>query len=241
MPQPLNKVRPNCKAYELNADVLYEHRPHLAALVASAVARWAFVEQRMGWLLMRILGSDAKPSLEMFLAITSAAQMDALKAAARSVLQDDALEHFEAVMKVVSSQARKRNKLVHWLWGYTPELEDALLLADPVEVLRAQTEKERYNKNPHKWFAETGYNEQQLEQALGFDDAVLVYRKADLKRLMRDFNEASDIVFVFGRMLTATDQQACDALRQKLSKQRLFDEALRQLRAHRKNSPKAPQ
>lgn len=239
MPQPLLKVLPGCKTYELDSESVYKHRPDLAVLVSGAIGRWALVEQRIGWLLVRILGADAKPALEMFLAITQVAQIDALKAAARSVLQGETLEFFEAVMKVISSQAKNRNKLVHWLWGYTPELEDALLIANPVEVLRNTIEQERYNSDPHKWFAETGHSEQQLEQILGFDNAIYVYRKTDLDHLIRDFDEVSEIAFLFGRMIAATDNQVRDVLHQQLSKKRLFGEALSRLRADQKNNPKS--
>lgn len=243
MPQPLRKVLPNCKTYWLDADCLHESRPALAALVASAIGRWALVEQRMAWLLARILGSDAKPALEMFLAIANTvAQADAIKAAARSVLQGDDLLAFEAVMSTLSSQAKNRHRLVHWLWGYTSELEDALILADPVGVIRTVTEQERYDKDPHKWFAETGHDEQALEQMLsGADNTVFVYRRDDLTNTVRDFNEVSDIIFLFGQMISATDQQTRAVLHQQLFKKRLFCEAECRLHAAQKSGSEGPE
>jgi hypothetical protein len=100
MPQPFSQFhRGEFPKYKLGPIAIAE-RPVLAVAVAQAIAIWAYVEQELGSLLVKILGGDAGPSLAMYGALVStAAQNAALNAAAEAVLSPAVHKRFLAVKR----------------------------------------------------------------------------------------------------------------------------------------------
>jgi hypothetical protein len=65
MPQPINRIVPNPHCY-LDNNILAD-KPDLAILVTRIFATWAGIEQRLNFILVRVLGADAAPALRWFL------------------------------------------------------------------------------------------------------------------------------------------------------------------------------
>lgn len=60
--------------------------------------------------------------------------MKLLKAATESELEKPHCDIFDAIITLfVKPAIRDRDKFAHWVWGYAPELPDALLLMEPRE------------------------------------------------------------------------------------------------------------
>lgn len=110
-----------------------QQRPKLAVLVAEYITQWANLESMMAMSLAFILDSDKKAALAMYGTFDSrASQIRLLLAAAESKLE---LLHFrvlEAIHSVyIKPVMKERDRFAHWIWGYSPELTDALLLMEP--------------------------------------------------------------------------------------------------------------
>jgi hypothetical protein len=123
-PQPLLS---KCRDAKVSVDplVLRQH-PTLAASIADITATWAHIECNLGVILARMLGAAARTSMAMYAALKSTtAQMDALQAAAAATLTPERLELFGVMIAVVKRAALKRNRVVHWLWGESPQVPNA--------------------------------------------------------------------------------------------------------------------
>lgn len=137
MPQPYSKVRTRGKVHLGKSDQHpFDRHPILAVKAMRVIADWAKLENRVGYVLVTMLGTNPAPAAAMFGALTSnAAQTAAMRAVADLVLGEAEKELFEALMSLFSSAAKERNKIAHWIWGHADNLENELLLFDPVVLL----------------------------------------------------------------------------------------------------------
>lgn len=103
--------------------------------IATCVALWAHVESLYGQILALAMHGDPRLAMDMYLAIGSAAQDAALKAATRS-LPPKHREVFDAILILARPLATRRHELAHWLLGYSKAVPNALLLLDPKDGLR---------------------------------------------------------------------------------------------------------
>jgi hypothetical protein len=64
---------------------------------------------------------------------TQSAKTNAITVAADSLLieRPDELRALKALIKIAKTHQKSRNKLAHWVWGYSVQLPTALLLMDP--------------------------------------------------------------------------------------------------------------
>jgi hypothetical protein len=194
MPQLLSSILHSDRwRIEFDAGVLHRE-PELAALVGESVAKWAAIEHSLGNILVEILGSHITPGLAMFSVLTSAsAQLDTIKAAANVTLQGEALDAFHATINVVQSAQKQRNRLVHWLWGQSPQVPNALLLTDPTYIRNKRVEVDQFHReDARQRVAEMSREE--MRELHAFDHTkIYVYRKGDLERINRDLDEARAI------------------------------------------------
>jgi hypothetical protein len=243
MPQPLNRVARNA-TFRHNPSALND-KPELARLVSCIFANWALIEHRLSLLLIRILGADAAPAIAMFSVLqTQHLQLAALEAAAESELSEIELEVFQAGLAVANRVQTPRHHLAHWIWGLSPEVPDALCLAEPKSAKERDHELalalERADKEGRVDTAE-------MARLNTYDTAnVQVYRKGDLERANRDLAEAVDITFlvvvyldgIFRGRRKPVDRASAALTRGSLSLQlferRLFCDALDQIRKGRK-------
>jgi hypothetical protein len=247
MPNPLSTVKPGATV-ELNTNALKE-RPELSQLIAVAVGKWAHVEHLLALLMIRILGANHRPSIAMFTTLTSSnLQMVALKAAGQAGLRDDDLDHFSASVRVAESAGKQRHKLAHWIWGQSPDLPNALLLADPAHLFENELTMERIN-SLGGFFAmaklipfpreETSLAE--IYRSYAYDEtAIFVYRKSDLERIVRDLEEAIFCLFNVNLYLDPYWSERRDELSRQLSSKRLFREALFRIREDRQKNQTTP-
>ena len=112
--------------------------PSLAAHIAVIAAMWSHVELGLGHLFSRMLSVDANIGVAMYQALISEAARDAaLLAGAKEKLSEELFKDFETLLRQLKSPRRKRNEVVHGLWGTTPTDDpDVLVLIDNKSLVR---------------------------------------------------------------------------------------------------------
>ncbi|MDZ7725711.1 MAG: hypothetical protein U5R06_23515 [candidate division KSB1 bacterium] len=135
MPNPISKVMPSASIVMGNVgNSPFSRHPDLALLVAESISSWSNVENFLLKLFVQILGGNKSLATDIYISLESqAAKTSAINAAARSILkmESDELKIFKAIMAISKANVKNRNKLAHWTWGYSPDLNEALLLVDP--------------------------------------------------------------------------------------------------------------
>src|SRR5262249_30638566 len=130
--QPLSRVRPSASTFWGQQDTM-ARRPSLALKIAECIAEWAEIETTLGMFLGLLLHANPQSALAMWSSVENrTSQMRMLDAAAESQLPAD---HYDIIAVLQTAYIRpamkERDKLAHWCWGYSEDLPDALILAEP--------------------------------------------------------------------------------------------------------------
>jgi hypothetical protein len=174
MPQPLSRVIPTDKPLHMFIDntpnVSMKARPNLALLVADVVASWTSVESFMLRVFIELMGGHAETAATVFLALEAqTAKAAAINAVAEEQLSDDHRKLLRAILAVMRTHQKTRDKIVHWTWGYAEQLPDALLLVNPKDLLiDVKTLAERDPRN----FRFPDYNKVYVYTSKDFNDAI---------------------------------------------------------------------
>lgn len=243
MPQPVSRLMHGKQLdFTFGPDAI-DREPELAALFARAIIQHSIIENAMGTLLIKILHAHAKPGYAMFSALTSVpAKLDVLTAAAEEMLVGAELSVFRIARTLASRVSRERNKLAHNLWGFSPQVPNALLMANPSV----------FHKNTIAWdehwrgvigVADTIYKGNPADLIRPNPDLIFAYRKPDFEKLLSDFRETTNILLCLTFMIERPEEQPglarfvrpsrAISLRQ-LCGLRLFREERARLRAKRR-------
>lgn len=133
MPQPLSTFSGNHSIMINNAgDMVVNHNPGLAVLSMEALISWTRVERFLLSTYLELLGSPSDNAVTAYLAVDNRGTKTAMiNAVGKKVLSAENFELLQAIMKHLKSCQKKRDRLAHWSWGYSPQLENAFLLIDP--------------------------------------------------------------------------------------------------------------
>lgn len=133
MPQPLSRVAPDAHFEIGNVGTRsLAQRPALAVMAMEAIAAWSHVDSFMLKLYVELAGGEEADAAAVYLAMESSrAKATLVTVLAERKLSPDNLKLLRAIIKVSESAQKDRDKLAHWVWGTSPQLPDALLLADP--------------------------------------------------------------------------------------------------------------
>jgi hypothetical protein len=139
--QPLSRVNPNC-ATEWGSNSVMLKRPKVGARIAQYIAEWSEIESLLGLFLAMLLHANQKAVLAIYSGLENrAAQLRMITSAAQAVLPQDHFDVVEVLMKIdIRPSMRYRDKLAHWCWGYSDQLQDALLLREPADKLANMTD-----------------------------------------------------------------------------------------------------
>lgn len=133
-PQPLLTVCSNATV-ELSPQRIIE-RPQVAAWVGECIACWSIVEHETSRLFTLLLDVNVEAGMELYNQFGGASlKENGIKALARSKLQRPDYEIIDALLKMIKSQEKTRNKIAHWYWGVSDQVPDGLVLVDPRELL----------------------------------------------------------------------------------------------------------
>lgn len=185
-PQPLSKVRRDAK-FHFERDTL-EKYPELAAIILRVINIGSLTDAHWSSILVSLLKADPKPGMAMYEALTSnEAKRAALLAAARARMNEDDYALFGAVLDSTAPTRRIRNRFAHYLWGYSPQISNALLLADPANFTRFETELAEVNREMNRT--------RSLLPPPKFDTSQIeVWRKRSLEEAARDASACLDAV-----------------------------------------------
>lgn len=194
MPQPLSKVKQNAKSLTWGSGA-FNNRPDFAILAANIIVASSLIDHELGMALGRILKTDAHAALAIYATLQSAnIQKGALNAAAKTELNSEQYEVFQAMLAATETAQAERHRIAHWLWGTCEELPDAMIAIDPKYLNEKSMEMEQFQRNP---FAKK-LDEEDLMKIYKLDySKILVYNLSDMQRAQRDMNEASMIMFHF--------------------------------------------
>jgi hypothetical protein len=133
MPQPLSRVMPGASVIMCNAgDRPLKHNPELGLLAMEAIISWSNVERFMLNMYLELMGGSQDLAAVSFLAQeTQSAKKAAINAVAKHVLDEKCFELLQAILEASKPGKSGRDKLAHWTWGYSPNIPDGFLLADP--------------------------------------------------------------------------------------------------------------
>jgi len=137
MPRPMPK-----KSTVAHSDLVpMRARPELAVFVARVAIGWSDVERRLGSLLVKLLGADARTGMKMYRALSGAASQKAvLRAVARDRLNSEALQRLEVILSEFKKVAGLRNNVIHGAWEISDDHPDALVWQDSAEYLDSHGE-----------------------------------------------------------------------------------------------------
>ncbi|MGH9436691.1 MAG: hypothetical protein ACRD22_02045 [Terriglobia bacterium] len=117
-------------------------RPKLALAAMNIIAKWSVLEGFLSQLFVNMLGSNPYPGAAIYQALTSAAAQDAAFRAIAAIATKDSSQDekdiFEAILKLVKNTRQRRNKIAHWVWGYSEDIPDGVLLCDPSKIMQFQ-------------------------------------------------------------------------------------------------------
>lgn len=197
MPQPLSNISPSAE-FKLATNVLVD-RPDLANPVTEIFALWAVVEQEFQILFSRIVGPDETAADAVYSILTSEGlQRTALNAVAKAKFGADSekFEVFSAVLAVCKRAGKIRHKLAHWRWGISPDLPDALLLADPSDVkLVSLTHTYIRTLEPLDGERRPERTARILEHITFDTSKILVYSQKDLQEGLEGIGQAARALF----------------------------------------------
>ncbi len=135
MPARLFDIAPDAGVILNNVGVYpMRERPQLAAAAMEVIASWATVESFMLEVYLHFAGGSRSVGADIFLALRSVAAQRAVLARITGGLSDENRQLFRAISKLVEKRAEPRNLLAHGVWGFSPALPDALLVADPRDL-----------------------------------------------------------------------------------------------------------
>jgi hypothetical protein len=228
---PLSRLKPTATTNwgEPNAMAL---RPTLAAKVAHCIAHWSEIEIQLGTFLALLLHANEKAALAMYSALENrSAQLLLIEAAAEASLDAAHFNVIATILRVIIRPAmRERDKLAHWTWGYSIDLPDTLLIAEPASTLQSFMAALKLQRTGNVLDVPTDFNR------------VYVVRPHDLDEILkRSHNAKNHLRVAMGTVWDWNPPELRASYLQELSNVPQIQEALKRQSEPHKNNPEAQQ
>ncbi len=118
-----------------------ERRPELSAYIARIVSLWSRIEERLGSMIVRLLGAEMQIGMTMLQAQPSTAdRMAMLRTLARERLNKDMQKRLDELLIRYSDAEWKREKVIRGHWYLSDDHPDALVWADPADKYLSEGE-----------------------------------------------------------------------------------------------------
>lgn len=188
MPEPLSKVaHTNRVDFKLGKVGKYpfDKHPELTQRCMEAIASWSQVEACALQLFVTLLGQPSATAAMIYLELDGKGPKSvALNVVADRTLPSDFQEVFKVIRKLIASQQKRRDKLAHGVWGYSPDVSDGLLLINPKELPLQYHPREMGD-----FFNNIRFHA----------DRIFVYREQDFLGFVRDNEDLADTMLAFRR------------------------------------------
>jgi hypothetical protein len=133
-PQPIKFIKPEA-GISFTPESTIE-RPEVGAWIAQCIACYSWVETQTSRLFAALLKLNVEAGIELYNELGGASlKENGLKILARSRLSPPDYAIIEALLKVIQSHQKIRDKIAHWYWGKSDQIEDGLILIDPKYIL----------------------------------------------------------------------------------------------------------
>jgi hypothetical protein len=207
-PQPISKIAPKARI-SFNPYWFLE-RPEVAAGIGQCIMRWATVETQVSHIFTVLAGLNSEAGVELYNAFGGASLKDnSIKVLARSRLEPSDCKIIEALLKVVQSHQKIRDKIAHWYWGMSDDIPDGLILIDPKYLLAR-----------HARFLD--FRKKGQVPLFSIDlEKIYVYRVSDLEVDANAFMQVAELVRRCYLLCSRTGEKLV-ALRDELSKHDLL-------------------
>jgi len=233
MPNPLSRVCSHAniifEAYPL------ERNPELLTLAMRIISTWSTLESTVDGCFGAIIGGNAKAAAAIWKTLRSRpAEQTAFRAAAGATQNERYKELTEVLLELLKKAAKTRDIVAHWVWAYTPEVPDAILLMSPEDYFEYNIQ---FQSNIEQLV--TGERNAPIKNPALPKDQIFVYRA-------RDFNEAIERIqrlnyfFHLYRVSLSAPAYAIDGLYNRLCNEPEIATALIRHRKAR-NAKEAPQ
>lgn len=226
MPQPLSRVRSDANVVLCNVGQYpLEDRPELLPLAMRVVSSWATLEHIVAGAFVSMLGSKAEPAVAIYLSLTSTNQQrTSIRAAAKSTLSDDYADLLEVLLGLFHTAGKNRNKIAHYGWGTSPEIEDAVLLAEPKALVEYNLQVKQVIDDSRRG------GDRELPEIP--TDKIYVYRSGDFEEAITQIENLSRYFVQFSQMLSIQRHRA-DEIYDQLSREPEIQAGLDRLRRRR--------
>jgi hypothetical protein len=163
---------------------LTNHNPKACLLALEVITTWSHFESFMLGTYVKIMGGKHEDAAHAYLAVEiQSAKIAMINAVARRKLDPRYCELLSDIISVAKSSQKTRDKLAHWIWGFSPELPNAFLLV-----------------NPKDWETRKGIR---LEngRVVGRHDGIYVFTEDDFLKALAVNNRLCDFGIRFHMML----------------------------------------
>lgn len=185
MPQPLKQT----PLLIVGPEAISE-RQELAILIGRISTGWAMVEAALGDLLAEFSHADPPTAIAIYLGLTGQTSKNAaLEAAANHILSEEDAKTFKDLATEVSRTGRQRNKVVHAIWAYSPDLPDTLIHIDPADWIREHSYGVSH-PGPHEQSAVVVFG-------AGFEAPRMAWRRSDFEQIERRIAILTKSIFDF--------------------------------------------
>jgi hypothetical protein len=115
-------------------------QPAITIRIADCISKWSDLEAAQTMLLSFLLQIEPSAAIAMYAALESyQARERTLVAIAKAKLSTRHFCILETVLNTFVKPCRcEQERFVHWCWGYSDEIPDAILLAEPQEKIIAK-------------------------------------------------------------------------------------------------------
>jgi hypothetical protein len=200
-PQPILRVNPNA-TFRAGFGSAREEHPDLYHLVMQTISMASYGEQMWAGLFVTLLRSSPKAAFASYYKLEAASARKAiLLAAAKEVVMPEDYLRLLAVIKAIKPAIDTRNKFAHHLWGDSPEIPDALVLANPESWTQMHVDGALSFLGPRPPPGE----EPEIIQDLS---ATFVWNRAALKSAVETMTRAVTSVGMICELLSLNDSAA---------------------------------
>lgn len=161
-------------------------RPEVAAWIGQCITCWSWVETQMSRMFTLLLQVNIEAGIELYNGLGGAGlKNNGLKILARSRLEKSDYKLIDSLLTEVRSHQKTRDKIAHWYWGTSDQIDDGLVLIDPKDIFINEAKIADKNNNGVR-LSNDDFKYQ--------NSKIYVYRVKDLESDAKSFIDLAHLV-----------------------------------------------
>lgn len=239
--QPLSRVV-DTKNISLGSTSHFDKHPEIAILATKVVAAAATVDGSFARMFVHLLHAEPRAAASMYLSVQADTTREAmLAAAAEAVLSEAENELFVALRAVARSSLKLRHKVAHWVWGWSTDVPDALLMCDPKEYVPLNAALVEFDRQFNNAKSTPEVLDLIRDMPKISRDKIFVVRAADLQRGLAAIARSQELCLRFEMLMRSrhADEVADVPLYNQLCSEPEIATELARLRKPKADPPKS--